>query len=70
MAYGDRYRLRADAPEFEIMEGLLCGIKYKQGQEYEFVPAAYRDRFERTYTADDDPMIPVDIIPRYKEARQ
>lgn len=41
------YKLKANSPAFEIVDGPLAGRKYLEGQVYAEIPPGYEHRFER-----------------------
>ncbi len=41
-----RFRLKKNAPEFEVVDGKLAGRKFKRGVEYSEIPENEKGKFE------------------------
>lgn len=53
-----QYKLKLRQPNFEIVDGPGTGLKFVAGKEYDNVPEAYRNRFDKVRTKPAAPPAP------------
>lgn len=49
-----KYRMKADQPVIEVVDGPMAGRRFIPGQEYDDIPESEAARFERVDAAEAD----------------